>query len=197
MSCSTISPVPATLADRARNGDSSKLIRLRDGSWVSLRPATAADESALREFLDSLSAESRRLRFFSGAADTDAAAHWAAVVSPDRYGLIAHDCTGAIVAHATYVQLDAPGGGETRAEVAVEVADRLHGKGLATILIERLAAVAEARGIRRFVAEVLPENRAMLDVFRDGFDAHLTFRDGTDLVEFPTRAWRLALHRFS
>ncbi len=86
---------------------------------------------------------------------------------------------------------------EQRAEVAVEVADHLHGRGLGTILIERLAAVAEARGITRFVAEVLPDNSAMLDVFRDGFDAQLHFHDGTDTAEFPTAAWRLAHERFA
>jgi GNAT superfamily N-acetyltransferase len=80
--------------------------------------------------------------------------------------------------------------------VAVEVADHLHGRGLGTILIQRLASVAEGRGITRFIAEVLPENRAMLSVFRDGFDAHLTLHDGTDAVEFPTASWRLARERF-
>jgi L-amino acid N-acyltransferase YncA len=57
---------------------------------------------------------------------------------------------------------------ETCAEVAVEIADHVHGRGLGTILVERLAAVAEARGIMHFIAKVLPENRAMLDVFRAG-----------------------------
>jgi hypothetical protein len=46
------------------------------------------------------------------------------------------------------------------------------------------------------VAEVLPDNKAMLDVFRDGFDAKVSFDRGTDAVEFPTSAWRLARLRF-
>ena len=196
-STATAPPLPVAIANRLRDGEPAKLVRLRDGSWVTLRPITAADEPALRAFLAGLSDESRRLRFFSGAVDTDMAAHWAALTSPGRYGLVAHDSTGAIVAHAAYIQLDAIRGEEPRAEVAVEVADRLHGRGLATIMIERLAAVAEARGIKRFVAEVLPENKPMLDVFRDGFDADLRFREGADTVEFPTHAWHLALHRFA
>ena len=170
----------------------SETVQLRDGSLVTLRPATADDEAALRSFLSGLCLEARRLRFFSGAADIDSAAHWATATGPDRYGLIAHDRSGAIVGHATYVQLDSARGLPTRAEVAVEVADDLHGRGLGTILIERLAAIAERRGIARFLAEVLPENRAMLDVFRDGFDARLHFHAGVDSVEFPTSAWRLA-----
>jgi GNAT superfamily N-acetyltransferase len=105
---------------------------------------------------------------------------------------VAHDETGMLVGHAVYTVL-AP----ARAEVAVEVADHLHGRGLGTILIERLAVIAEQRGITHFVAEVLCENRAMLDVFRDGFDARAVRHDGPEeRVEFLTSGWRLAHERF-
>ncbi len=170
----------------------AQLVRLRDGSSVTVRAARAQDEAALLVFLSDLCLEARRMRFFTGAADIDYAAHLAAATGADRFGLIAHDETGVTVGHATYVKLD-----DERAEVAVEVADHLHGRGLGTILIERLAAVAEAHGIARFVAEVLPENGAMLDVFTGGFDAHLHYHDGTDTAEFPTAAWRLARERFA
>jgi len=46
------------------------------------------------------------------------------------------------------------------------------------------------------VAKVLPENRAMLEVFRGGFDADIALEEGLDSVEFPTSAWRLARERF-
>ena len=131
------------------------------------------------------------MRFFTGGADTDSAAHLMAATGSDRYGLVAHDEEGVLVGHALYIQLD-----PTRAEVAVEVADHIHGRGLGTILTERLAAVAERRGVSSFVAEVLPENRAMLDVFRDGFDADVAFHQGTETVAFPTSSWQLAHERF-
>jgi GNAT superfamily N-acetyltransferase len=169
----------------------SEFARLRDRSSVALRPATARDEPALLSFLTGLCLEAQRLRFFTGAADMALAAHLVAATGSDRFGLLAHDEAGALVGHAVYIQID-----DRRAEVAVEVADRMHGLGLGTILIERLAAAAEQRGVTRFVAEVLPDNRAMLDVFRDGFDATLRFRDGTDTVEFATASWRLARERF-
>ena len=51
------------------------------------------------------------------------------------------------------------------AEVAFAVADELQGRGIGTRLLERLAALAAEQGIERFVAEVLPDNRAMLGVF--------------------------------
>lgn len=169
----------------------SEVVRLRDGSSVAVRVVRAGDEAPLLQFLTNLCANSRRLRFFSGCVDVAAAAHWAAGTPPDRYGLLAHDETGVLVAHAACVQLD-----ETRAEVAVEVADHLHDRGLGTMLLERLTAIAEERGITTLVAEVLPENRLMLDVFRDGFDAHVAFHEGIESVEFPASSWRLARERF-
>ncbi len=176
----------------------TELVRLRDGSEVTLRPAIAEDEAALHRFLSGLCLEARRMRFFSAAANIDSAAHWASAAGPDRYGLIAQDAAGAIVGHATYVQLDSTHDRPARAEVAVEVADHLHGQGLGTILIERLAAVAEQRGITYFVAEVLAENRAMLEVFRDGFDARVICHEGPEeRVEFLTSGWRLARARFA
>jgi GNAT superfamily N-acetyltransferase len=168
-----------------------ELVRLRDGPSVTVRTVGQGDEVQLRVFLMDLCANSRRLRFFTGAADVATAAHWAAGTPTGRYGLLAHDEIGVLVAHAVYVQLD-----QTRAEVAVEVADHLHDRGLGTVLLERLCAVAEQRGITQFVAEVLPDNQLMLDVFRDGFDAHVAFHEGTETVEFPTSSWRLARERF-
>ena len=120
------------------------------------------------------------------------AAHLIAAVDPQHYGLIAHDETGTVVGHATYVQL-----ADTRAELGVEVADHLHGRGLGTILVDRLAANAERRGVTRFVAQVLSDNGAMLDVFRDGFDTRVVRHEGPEeSVEFPTASWRLPRERF-
>jgi len=167
-------------------------VRLRDGSSVTIRPATTEDEPALRSFLSGMCLEARRMRFFTEAASMRIAAHLVAVVDQSHYGLVAHDETGTVVAHAIYVQLDA-----ARAEVGVEVADHLHGCGLGTILVDRLAASAERRGITTFVAEVLCENGEMLDVFRDGFDARVVRQEGPEeTVEFPTASWRLSRERF-
>ena len=168
------------------------LVRLREGSRVWIRPVFPSDELALRLFLGELCPEALRLRFFSGAIDLGKAAHWATHPAAGLYGLVAQDENERIVGQAVYVQL-AP----KRAEVAVEVADHLHGCGLGTILIERLAVIAEQRGITHFVAEVLCENRAMLDVFREGFDGRVVRREGPqERVEFLTAGWRLARERF-
>ncbi len=171
----------------------TEVVRLRDGSSVTIRTVIGTDEPALRSFLEGLSSNARRFRFFTGAADLAFAAHLGAAADAEHCGLIAHDEAGVVVGHATYVGFD-----ESRAEVAVEVADRLHGRGLGTMLIERLAIIAEQRGITCFVAEVLYDNREMLDVFRDGFDARVVHHEGSEeRVEFPTSNWRLARERLN
>jgi GNAT superfamily N-acetyltransferase len=181
-------PPPSLDCESSEAHSESERVRLRDGAWVAVRPVCAGDEPALRSFLAGLCLQARRLRFFSAGIDLTSAAHLGVIADVTHYGLVAHDETGMMVGHATYVQLD-----HDRAEVAVEVADHLHGDGLGTILIERLAAIAEWCGITYFVAEVLCENRAMLDVFSDGFDARMIRRDGAEeRVEFPTSGWRLA-----
>ncbi len=166
-------------------------VRLRDGRSATVREARASDRRAIGVFLDGLCLEARRTRFFTGAVDVGKMTSYLAETRPDRIGLLALDDAGTIIGHAICIEL-APG----RAEVAVEVADELHGQGLGTILIERLAELAERRGIATFEAQVLPDNRAMLDVFRDGFDARVRCSQGIDAVEFPTAAWRTARKRY-
>jgi GNAT superfamily N-acetyltransferase len=186
-----VSSSRTTPGSGARTGDTGRpsveLIRLRDGSPVTIRQVLAGDEPALSSFLSGLCLQARRMRFFTEAASMRIAAQLVSAVGDERYGLIARDDTGTVVGHASYARLEG-----TRAEVGVEVADHLHGRGLGTILIERLAAAAERCGITVFVAEVLCENGAMLDVFRDGFDARVVRREGPEeTVEFPTASWRL------
>jgi acetyl coenzyme A synthetase (ADP forming)-like protein len=86
-----------------------------------------------------------------------------------------------VVAVAAYDRLREP----TKAEVSFAVADELQGRGIGTRLLEQLAGIAERRGIERFIAEVLPENVAMLRVFSDaGFDVARRLDQGTVELEF-------------
>ena len=85
------------------------------------------------------------------------------------------------IALGTYVRLRDP----ARAEVAFAVADELQRPRHRQRLLERLAAHARAAGIERFVAQVLPENLAMLRVFGDtGFEAAARSQGGVVEVEF-------------
>jgi hypothetical protein len=133
----------------------AKLVRLRDGSWVTVRAAGAGDEPALLVFLSELCLEARRMRFFTGAADIEYAAHLGAASGRDRLGLIVHDEGGRTVGHAAYVKLD-----EERAEVAVEVAtaDR---RGVCAVCAVSLPARSGScwrpdRGTRTSAARCLP-----------------------------------------
>jgi len=69
-----------------------------------------------------------------------------------------------IIGGGRYVVVEAKG--ESRsAEVAFTVEEDYHRQGIARILLQHLASVAREKGLSRFVAEVLPENRGMLTVF--------------------------------
>jgi GNAT superfamily N-acetyltransferase len=168
-------------------------VGLRDGLTVSFRRVSTDDETAILAFLARLSAESRRRRFFTGAIDLRAETHREMTGDvADHHGLLARMPGRGIVAHGIYVRAPDP----TRAEVAVEVADDLHHLGLATQLVIRLAQHAEDHGITSFFAEVLPENRDMLAVFRDAFTTvSVTGADAIE-VEFPTAGWRAAQAHF-
>jgi GNAT superfamily N-acetyltransferase len=67
---------------------------------------------------------------------------------------------------------------KTCAEVAVEIADHLHGRGLGTLLIERLAAVAERRGLRASSPRCCPKaGRCSTYSRRIGCPRHLARRN--------------------
>ena len=147
----------------ASAGESMPVVRdvlLRDGSTLRLQAPTPADFDDVRGFFDGLSADSRFMRFH-GYARMDVAARAAVEArGPDRCSLIArHD--GRLVAVAGFDGLREMGA----AEVAFAVADDFQRRGAATRMLEQLAEIAAERGIRRFDAEVLFANRAMLGVF--------------------------------
>jgi len=136
-------------------------VALRDGSTVRVREVQADDLAGLRELLAGMSENSRWLRFLSTGVDLDRMAA-AAATTDDGVGLVV--TAGAperIIAHAMYIKET-----ERRAEVAFEVADAWHGRGIATILLAHLAGAAQRDGVSTFVAYVHPSNRRMVGVFR-------------------------------
>lgn len=158
-------------------------VALRDGSTVHVRPVRASDEPGIRAFLHDVSRESLGFRFF-GAPDLEWVTSWSLDVDyADRFGLVAETGSPArVVSHASYIRMDGH-----RAEVAFLVADGWQGRGISTIMLAHLAAVADQHGITTFVADVLPANHRMLEVFRhSGFpiDTHVT-RDAIT-IELPT-----------
>ena len=152
------------------------------------------DEAGLVAFLEGLAVESRRLRFAGLSNDFATPAHrWAAPDEQEACSLVAEAGTdGRIVANGSYDRL-----GPDSAEVAFVVADDWQGRGVATLLLEELARRAQDDGIETFVAEILPENVRMLDVFRaSGFPLRLHAEPGAMIVEFPTELTGSARERF-
>lgn len=155
---------------------------LADGATAHLRPIREDDSEALMVFHSTLSPETVYKRFFGfhPVLSPAEAEHFAHVDYVDRFALVA-TMGGELVAVARYDRT-AP----DTADVAFVVADACQGRGVGSLLLEHLAAAARERGIRRFTAQVLHGNRAMLGVFRDaGFEVALSrSRDVVD-VEFP------------
>lgn len=159
-----------------------------------IRPVRPQDRPSLLTFLEGLSEESRYLRFFAGAVDLERHASWAADVDyVTRYGLLVTagpDAT--VVGHAAAMRT-----GPDRAEVAFAVADEYQGRGLGTILLGQLAEAAHEIGVSTFEASVLPQNRKMIEVFREsGFPTDIRSELGEVKVEFPTSLTPDALERF-
>ncbi len=167
-------------------------VALRDGSTVRIRPVRAEDLDGLRELLGAMSDDSRWLRFLSGGVNLERAARSAAEPR-DGFGLVV--TAGApeqIVAHAEYAREAGD-----RAEVAFEVADAWHGRGIATILLAHLAGAAERQGVATFVAYVHPSNHRMVGVFREsGFPVEVRAEAGELFVELPAALGAAARARF-
>ncbi|MFJ9124768.1 GNAT family N-acetyltransferase [Streptomyces sp. NPDC102340] len=170
---------------------------LRDGGTARIRPITTADAEHLTSFYEQVSDESKYYRFFApyprlSAKDVHRFTHHDYV---DRVGL-AVTVGGEFIATVRYDRINEQGMSATapadEAEVAFLVQDAHQGRGVASALLEHIAAVARERGIRRFAAEVLPANSKMIKVFRDaGYTQKRSFEDGVVRLEFdiePTEA---------
>jgi acetate---CoA ligase (ADP-forming) len=155
---------------------------LRDGSTLRLRAPARDDAGALAAFFTGLSERSFFLRFHGiRPVDDDLVRHFLDPDWQDR-GVLIGELDDRIVAVAEYMRLR----DERAAEAAFAVADKLQGRGIGTRLLERLAAIAAEQGVERFVAEVMPENRAMLGVFEGaGLEVTRELDGGEFEVRFP------------
>ena len=163
---------------------------LRDGGTVHLRPMRRNDGENLLGLYSRLSDESLYLRFFSAvpaprARDLEQLTD----IDYDRRFAIVAELGDAVVAAARYIR---PSGATDEAEVAFTVGDEQQGRGLGTVMLEHLAAIARERGVRRFVAMTMMSNTRMLKVFADaGFEVHESTDGGIVEVSFdiePTGA---------
>ncbi|HEV3273760.1 MAG TPA: GNAT family N-acetyltransferase [Candidatus Dormibacteraeota bacterium] len=173
---------------------------LADGGTVHIRPIRPDDADAHRAFFALQSEQNVYFRFFGPRSELSdrEVTHFTTVDYHDRMAFVAF-LRDQMIAVGRYDRL---AGGDV-AEVAFAVADEHQGRGLATLLLEYLAAYATTEGITQFAADTLIDNRRMLEVFQAaGFRrarrsieygvVHLTFDiepTGHSLAASERRAW--------
>ncbi|GAB3926023.1 hypothetical protein GCM10027613_39720 [Microlunatus endophyticus] len=155
---------------------------LSDGGLARLRPIRPADADLLVDFYGRVSDESKYLRFFAPyprLSERDVE-RFTTVDYVDRVAFIL-TVADQMIGVGRYERLE-----DDRAEVAFLVEDAHQGRGVGQLLLEHLAEAARERGITGFVAEVLPENARMAQVFADaGYRLTRQYEDGLLVVEFP------------
>jgi acetate---CoA ligase (ADP-forming) len=154
---------------------------LRDGTTATIRPPESIDAEMMQQFVDRLSPASRRHRFFSESPpSTDFITGLCDASTPrSQFTLIVTRIWEGrlrIIAAGSYWAKN-----EHTAEVAMAVDDEFHGKGLGTLLLERLAFIAIRHGFANLWAVTHVNNVAMREVFREsGFSAHEAY-EGEDM----------------
>lgn len=169
-------------------------VLLADGGPMHVRPVRPGDEPLIAAFHARQSPESIYFRYFSArptlsARDLEHLTHVDYVDRMAFIGLIGDELVGI----ARYDRYPTSG----VAEVAFFTDEAQRGRGMATVLLEYLAAAARESGISGFVAQVLPQNHRMLSVFKQaGFEVHSHFEDGVIEVELgiePTEEARAVI----
>ena len=180
----SVSPAPGNI-DRDPPGYPREWeadILLADGGVAHLRPIRPSDADRLVAFYERVSPESKYLRFFAAyprLSDRDVR-RFTEIDYVDRVAFIV-TLGEDMIAVGRYDRIEGD-----HAEVSFLIEDAHQGRGIAQLLLEHLAQAARERGITRFVAEVLPENRRMAKVFADaGYRVSKGIEDGVLAVEFP------------
>ena len=142
-------------------------VRLRSGDVVRIRPIRDTDAFELQRAFTLMSEQSQYRRFLTGTPRlTDSqAAYLTAVDHVGHEAYVAHspDDETYIIGVARFIRYaSAP----DDAELAITVADSWHGRGLATALLRVLTERAIAVGVKRFRAEMMADNEAVLRLLR-------------------------------
>jgi acyl-CoA synthetase (NDP forming)/GNAT superfamily N-acetyltransferase len=153
---------------------------LTDGTTAEIRPAVPGDMAAVQAMHEAMSPATSYLRFFSYSrlSAAEEAERVCRPPGPGHQALLAL-YGGEIAGVASYEV----GGSGQRAEVAFAVTDRMHGRGLGTLLLEHLVSDAVQRGVTTLTASVLLDNAEMQRVFTDaGLSVERHLEDG--VLEF-------------
>ena len=138
---------------------------LRDGRRIEVRALRPDDRDGLMAAVGRTGEQSLYRRFFAFKRDftEQEIAFYVNVDHVNHVALVAlleEDERPVIVGGGRYV-VSQPG----QAEVAFAVDDNHQAQGIGSALMRHLAVIARSAGLRELVAEILPENTAMLKVF--------------------------------
>jgi GNAT superfamily N-acetyltransferase len=142
---------------------------LKDGSGVTIRGIRPDDKTMIEAAFLRLSPESIFRRFFTAKSTlTEAELKWVTEVDFEKtVALVVVLDEGLqmnIIGAGRYIEYDAENAMRT-AEIAFTVLDEFQGKGIGKFLMKHLAIIGRAKGVARFEALVLTENKGMLRVF--------------------------------
>ena len=167
----------------APTGAGQSYALLADGTTMTIRPAAPGDYGPVRQLHEAMSPDNLYFRFFS-ASRVSAEREARRVCRQDDPGLVALlGLLGDEVVGVASYQLTAD---PAAAEVALAVADGMHRHGIATLLLEHLVSLARARGVKALVADVLPDNYAVLRVLSDaGLAVRRRYADGVVELSMP------------
>jgi acyl-CoA synthetase (NDP forming)/RimJ/RimL family protein N-acetyltransferase len=162
-------------------------VLLMNGEGVLFKPATSEDIHIVQSFMKRISRESLYMRFMISMSE----------VSSD---IIKELCTGdfkekgcllaisvdedeiKVVGLSNYIGM----GNGRSAEIAFLVEDSYQGKGISTLLLERMAGLAAANGFIELEFEILPDNQAMMNVIKSsGFENHQAWSSDIVHMELP------------
>src|SRR5450755_4810437 len=156
-------PLSGGAGDGGSAADSERMV-LRDGSSVVIRLLAAGDVAAIASWFTScfagLSAETLFARLFVLLQRLDPRTEpaLARVDRCEHEAIMAFAPDGVTVGIARCLRVDNPGS----AEVAVTVADAWRGQGIASVLLERVAARARSVGIEQLTAICLAGNLTLI-----------------------------------
>jgi RimJ/RimL family protein N-acetyltransferase len=163
-------------------------VALADGAELRLRAIRPDDQPRLRELFHRLSRQSVYNRFFRvyDRLPDDWYHRFAHVDYRARLALVAEEADAGALRGVVRWE---PGPVAGVVEIAIVVEDAWQGRGLGGLLLDALLRAAEARGIRRFTADVLADNRPMLRLItRLGEVLHRELEAGVLTIEFARRA---------
>ena len=155
-------------------------VRTLDGAEIRIRAIHPDDQERLHEHFRGLSEQSIYFRFMGIRRDLSPQdlKHLTELDFKSHVGLAAtltENARERFIGVGRYICGTEP----NRAEVAFAILDEFQGHGIGTLLLEHLRRIAEANGVTEFEADVLGENRQMLEVFAHmGFESQRSLDSG-------------------